>query len=87
MFECKGDIIVVMLSPWFPQKASPGHSSKGKKNKQTKDMNANVSEILWGQENNYYINLKMTMKDKMWKLYKLYKISWDLNYLQKTPKQ
>lgn len=23
VFECKGDIIVVMLSPWFPQKASP----------------------------------------------------------------
>lgn len=50
-------------------------------------MNANVSEILWGQENNYYINLKMTLKDKMWKLYKLYKMPWDLNHLQKNPKQ
>lgn len=48
-------------------------------------MNANVSEILWGQENNYYINLKMTLKDKTWKLYKLCKMPWDLNHLQKTP--
>lgn len=27
----------------------------------------------------------MTPKDKMWKQYKLYKMPWDLNHLQKNP--
>lgn len=27
----------------------------------------------------------MTLKDKMWKLYKLYKMPSDLNHLQKNP--